>query len=117
MSVRWRGGNNKIFTNHSFILLTLSITAYFVEFADAIRPHLTTAKLAVTGGFRSTKGMASALRGHSCDIIGLGRPLTAEPELTKALIEGKSSVAKGNKVPEPMQTGSAIMQLHGKFRP
>jgi 2,4-dienoyl-CoA reductase-like NADH-dependent reductase (Old Yellow Enzyme family) len=30
--------------------------AFFIEFADRIRPNLKTAKLCVTGGFRSLEG-------------------------------------------------------------
>lgn len=89
--------------------------SYFIEFADNIRPHLTTAKLAVTGGFRSVKGAAGAIKDKSCDFIGLARPLTAEPSLTKSFLEGSKSKAKENLVPTPLQTGSSVMQLSGKF--
>lgn len=87
------------------------LTAFFIEFAARIRPHLTHAKLAVTGGFRSTPAMANALREKSCDLIGLGRPLTAEPDLSALLIAGNKVAAKGNKVPAALQTGSAIFQI------
>lgn len=85
--------------------------AFFIEFAARIRPHLNNAKLAVTGGFRSTPAMASALREKSCDIIGLGRPLTAEPDLSALLIAGKKVAAKENRVPAGLQTGSSIFQI------
>lgn len=93
--------------------------AYFIEFADAITPHLTTAKLAVTGGFRSTVNCAKAIREKSCDLIGLARPLTAEPDLTSNLLQGTKEKAKENLIPTPMQTGSSVMQLAdiGKKQP
>ncbi|KAM0750961.1 FMN-linked oxidoreductase [Meredithblackwellia eburnea MCA 4105] len=90
---------------------TVKREAYFVEFAERIRPHLTTAKLAVTGGFRSSTGMAQAIREKSCDITGLGRPLTAEPDLAKLLVEGKKPKAKENNVPVPLQTLTSVLQL------
>ncbi|GAA5921372.1 hypothetical protein JCM1841_002462 [Sporobolomyces salmonicolor] len=80
-------------------------------FADAIRPTLKHAKLAVTGGFRSKAAMEKALEEHSCDIVGLARPLTAEPYLVKELIEGKKSAAKDNKVDGSMQTATSIAQI------
>lgn len=89
----------------------LSISAFFIEFAANIRPHLKTAKLSVTGGFRSTPAMASALREGSCDSIGLGRPLTAEADLARALLEGKSLKARENLVPAHLQTPSSIIQI------
>ncbi|KAL8292898.1 hypothetical protein RQP46_000592 [Phenoliferia psychrophenolica] len=76
---------------------TIKREAYFVEFAENIRPHLKTAKLMVTGGFRSAPAMANALR--------------AEPDLSALLIAGKTAKAKANLVPEPLQTGSSVLQL------
>ncbi|GAA5862782.1 hypothetical protein JCM8547_006544 [Rhodosporidiobolus lusitaniae] len=84
--------------------------AYFVEFADTIKPVVKHARLAVTGGFRSKKAMEEALHG-SIDIVGLGRPLTAEPHLIKDMLEGKTEAAKENKVPNNMQTATAIAQI------
>jgi hypothetical protein len=52
----------------------------------------------VTGGFRSKKAMEEALSSGATDIVGLGRPLTAEPYLIRDLIEGKQEAAKENLV-------------------
>lgn len=90
---------------------TIKREAFFLEFADRIRPGLKNAKLAVTGGFRSKTAMNQALAEKSCDIVGLGRPLTAEPDLPAAMIAGTSTGARENHVPTAMQTGSSIMQL------
>ncbi|GAA6059106.1 hypothetical protein JCM10212_002077 [Sporobolomyces blumeae] len=84
--------------------------AYFIEFADNIRPALKTAKLCVTGGFRSKKGMDEALE-TSVDFVGLARPLTAEPYLIKEMIEGKKDAARENKVNPALQTGAAVAQI------
>lgn len=94
---------------------------FFVEFADRMRPHIKTAKLAVTGGFRSTDAMAKAIDEGTCDIIGLARPLTLETDLPELLISGKSKAAKENKTNEATQTASsyyAIGQIaYGKPAP
>lgn len=73
---------------------TIKREAFFIEFAARIRPNLHSAKLAVTGGFRTTRGCAQALREGSCDIVGMARPLTAEPDLAKLLVTGVSTGAK-----------------------
>jgi hypothetical protein len=49
--------------------------------------------LAVTGGFRSTKGMNEALESRACDIIGLGRPLCPEPDIVNELLSGEKESA------------------------
>lgn len=76
---------------------TLKREGFFVEFAERIRSHLTGASvLAVTGGFRSLDGMASAIssKERTCDIVGLGRPLAFEPHLVADILSGKTKRAK-----------------------
>jgi 2,4-dienoyl-CoA reductase-like NADH-dependent reductase (Old Yellow Enzyme family) len=41
--------------------------AYFIDFADQLRPHLRQSKIAVTGGFRTTRAMAEAINLGSTD--------------------------------------------------
>jgi 2,4-dienoyl-CoA reductase-like NADH-dependent reductase (Old Yellow Enzyme family) len=57
--------------------------AYFIEFAEAIRPMLKKTVLYVTEGFRTASSMASAIRTGACDGVGIGRLLGAEPYLCK----------------------------------
>lgn len=45
-------------------------------------------------------------------MIGLARPLCAEPNLPFLLLTGKSTGAKENKVPALMQTPAAVLQIH-----
>jgi 2,4-dienoyl-CoA reductase-like NADH-dependent reductase (Old Yellow Enzyme family) len=85
--------------------------AFFIEFADRMRPHIKTAKLAVTGGFRSVDAMASAIREGSCDIIGLARPLTLETDLPNKMISGQSKHAKENLTQTQTQTASSYYAL------
>ncbi|KAA1114384.1 hypothetical protein PGT21_006795 [Puccinia graminis f. sp. tritici] len=76
---------------------TLRREGFFLEFADGIRPHLTGASvLAVTGGFRTLEGMASAVssKQRTCDLVGLGRPLVFEPHFVADLLAGKTKQAK-----------------------
>lgn len=70
-----------------------------LEFAEALKPKIKTALVAVTGGFRSKKAIEQALESGACDIVGFGRPLTAEPTLIITdMIAGKTEAAKENKV-------------------
>ena len=52
--------------------------AYFVEFAEQIKPAVKNAVIYVTGGFRTVPGMVQAIRDGITDGIGLGRPATGE---------------------------------------
>lgn len=61
--------------------------AFFIEFADLIRPGLTKTKLFVTGGFRTVGAMVRAL--DTIDGIGLARPLTLEPTLCANILAGR----------------------------
>lgn len=98
---------------------TIKREGYFIEFAENIRPHLSNAALAVTGGFRSKEAMEKAVAEKSTDsvyffeyssirlgtdlilfseVIGLGRPLCAEPFFCKDILSGKITEARANKV-------------------
>lgn len=85
--------------------------AFFIEFADRMRPHIKSAKLAVTGGFRSVDAMAKAITEGSCDIIGLARPLTLETDLSARLVSGEAKAAKPNLTNEATQTASSYYAL------
>ncbi|CAJ0926406.1 unnamed protein product, partial [Mesorhabditis belari] len=60
--------------------------AFFLEFTDQIRSSLKSTKMYVTGGFRTAKWMAKAIEDGSCDGVGLGRSVTAEPDLPKKIL-------------------------------
>lgn len=59
--------------------------AYFVAFAGAVR-KVSTMPVMVTGNFRSASGMAEALVAGELDLIGLGRPLIADPDAPRRLL-------------------------------
>lgn len=86
--------------------------AYFIEFAETIRPLLHKTKVYVTGGFRSASGMALAIDQGACDGVGIGRPLAAEPYLCRDILAGRVTGALENLVPLPMNTQASGTQLH-----
>ncbi|KAG0655068.1 hypothetical protein C6P46_001258 [Rhodotorula mucilaginosa] len=85
--------------------------AFFIEFAEALKPVIKSATICVTGGFRSKKAMEQALQEGSTDLVGLARPLCSEPFLIRDMIEGKSEGAKPNKSPAALSTGTAIYEI------
>jgi 2,4-dienoyl-CoA reductase-like NADH-dependent reductase (Old Yellow Enzyme family) len=66
--------------------------AYFLEYAAQIR-KVATMPLMVTGGFRTGEGMEDALRQGSVDVIGLGRPLITDPDVSRLLAGDKLTLA------------------------
>lgn len=67
--------------------------AYFLEFAPRMRAALTNTKLMVTGGFRSVSVMNDALSKDGVDLIGIGRPLCVEPDISVRLVAGTATEA------------------------
>jgi 2,4-dienoyl-CoA reductase-like NADH-dependent reductase (Old Yellow Enzyme family) len=61
--------------------------AFFLDFADIIVPELKKTKVYVTGGFRTTDGMAKAL--DSVHGVGLGRPVCHEFDLPQKILDGR----------------------------
>ncbi|GAA5902154.1 hypothetical protein JCM6882_006715 [Rhodosporidiobolus microsporus] len=100
-----------LFERQNFKESTVKREAYFVEFSEAIKPHIKNALICVTGGFRSKAAMEQALQDKATDLVGLGRPLCAEPHLVRDMLAGQSEGAKANLVPEPLSTVAALIQL------
>jgi 2,4-dienoyl-CoA reductase-like NADH-dependent reductase (Old Yellow Enzyme family) len=67
---------------------TVRREAYFVEFAAAVRA-VAKMPVMVTGGFRTAAGMIAALEGGELDVVGLGRPLIADPRSAAKLLSGE----------------------------
>ncbi|MFG1464861.1 NADH:flavin oxidoreductase/NADH oxidase family protein [Xanthobacter sp. DSM 24535] len=67
---------------------TAAREAYFVELAGAVR-EVARMPVMVTGGFRSVAGMVEALDGGDLDVVGLGRPLIADPEAPRRVLAGE----------------------------
>jgi 2,4-dienoyl-CoA reductase-like NADH-dependent reductase (Old Yellow Enzyme family) len=67
---------------------TVQREAYFVEFAGRVRA-VADMPIMVTGGFRTGAAMIEALEGGDLDVVGLGRPMVADPEFPKRLLSGE----------------------------
>tara|TARA_B100000795_G_scaffold68596_1_gene47602 strand:+ start:11369 stop:12658 length:1290 start_codon:yes stop_codon:yes gene_type:complete len=66
---------------------TIAREAYFLNYAEKIQKTINT-PLMVTGGFRTSAGMNAALNSKVCDLIGVGRPLCAQPLVLNDLLAG-----------------------------
>jgi 2,4-dienoyl-CoA reductase-like NADH-dependent reductase (Old Yellow Enzyme family) len=71
---------------------------FYCSFAERLRDQLEEQKrkdstspplIVLTGGFRTAKGMESAIQRRIADIIGLGRPVCMDPDIAKDLLEGR----------------------------
>lgn len=67
---------------------TIAREAYFLEYAEKIKKNIQI-PLMVTGGFRTKQGMEDAIKSGACEIVGVGRPLCANPYAIKEMFEGK----------------------------
>ncbi|KAK7591641.1 hypothetical protein V3481_006284 [Fusarium oxysporum f. sp. vasinfectum] len=61
--------------------------AFFIDFANAIRSELPDVPIMLTGGFRTRQGMEAAVKGGSCDLVGLARPSVIDPALPKKVLD------------------------------
>ncbi|PWI65025.1 hypothetical protein PCL_07437 [Purpureocillium lilacinum] len=71
-------------TNES--VRTAAREAFFLDFAHAVRKLIPHVHLVVTRGFRTRRGMESAMREGGCDMVGIGRPAILNPALPSQLI-------------------------------
>jgi 2,4-dienoyl-CoA reductase-like NADH-dependent reductase (Old Yellow Enzyme family) len=69
---------------------TAAREAYFIDYARDVRARTPT-PIMLTGGFRSAGAMADAVQSGATDVVGMGRPLTVEPDLPRALLAGASA--------------------------
>lgn len=66
--------------------------AYFTNYARSVQARATM-PIMVTGGFRSAEAMNAALNDAEADLIGLARPLCADPDLPGQLLNGAQTQA------------------------
>jgi 2,4-dienoyl-CoA reductase-like NADH-dependent reductase (Old Yellow Enzyme family) len=71
---------------------TRSREGYFLAYAEKVR-SLVRLPLMVTGGFRTAAGMRGALSSGAVDVVGLARPLAAEPDLPRRILSGEADGA------------------------
>ncbi|CAM3060123.1 NADH:flavin oxidoreductase/NADH oxidase family protein [Moritella viscosa] len=72
-------------TGHKVKKSTLTREAYFLAYAEKVRA-ISDTPLVVTGGFRSSKAMLSALQSNATDFIGLARPMSLDTQLPNKLM-------------------------------
>ncbi len=77
--------------------------AYFMDFAERAR-DVTKTPLMVTGGMRSAAAMREALAA-GIDVVGVGRPLTVEPEFPRRLLTERNAVS----VLKPVKSGIKML--------
>ena len=71
---------------------TVAREAYFLDFAEILARELTI-PLALSGGFRTRRGMVEALSGGAVDIIGLARPIAHDPDFPRHILDGSADAS------------------------
>ncbi|KAL6728253.1 hypothetical protein Aduo_010043 [Ancylostoma duodenale] len=96
--VELSGGNIEIPAFRHMRDSTRKREAFFLDFAEQIRPVFEKAIVYVTGGFRTAPAMVNAICDGITDGIGLGRPITAEPDLPAKILRGECLSAADTKL-------------------
>ena len=65
--------------------------AFFADYARKVRQAAPTLPIMLTAGMRSVSSMATNLRTAAADVIGLGRPLAALPNIPLRILSGQLS--------------------------
>lgn len=84
--------------------------AYFTEFAVKARKAAPETIVMVTGGFRTRTGMAAAVQGGGCDLVGMSRPTALEPALPKEKILNREVLDKEAVVVETVITSGGLIK-------
>ncbi|SIR90528.1 NADH:flavin oxidoreductase/NADH oxidase family protein [Williamsia sterculiae] len=79
--------------------------AYFLEYAEKVRAQVPRLPLMLTGGFRTADGMSDALASGAIDLVGLGRPLTVQPDFPADLLAGRNEESVVN----PRRSGIKLL--------
>ncbi len=83
--------------------------AFFLEYAERARARMKRTPIMLTGGFRTIEGMQDALS-SGIDVIGLARPLAAEPDLCARLLGGEATHAAPVRLATGQATIDAVLQ-------
>ena len=82
------GGSSHAGNDQPVRASTKAREAYFIEYAHAVREVVGELPLMLTGGFRTAAAMADAVTTGATDVVGLGRPMTIEPDLPARILAG-----------------------------
>lgn len=90
--------------------------AYFLDFARAVQSEVEV-PIMLTGGFHEVTGMAEARR-DGIELLGLARPLAADPDLATRLLDGTTDRAArpAPSLPESLPGGLAETSRVGWYR-
>jgi len=91
---------------------TIAREAYFLNYAEKIQKAIKI-PLMVTGGFRTSVAMNAALNAKACDLIGVGRPLCAQPLILNDLLAG--SIQELPSYEKTLQIGRWWLSPHSPF--
>lgn len=83
--------------------------AFFLDYVEKVRARVST-PLLLTGGFRTKAGMVEALEGGAVDVVGMARPIAAEPELPARLLAGQSDAAAPVKLATGIKSIDPVIQ-------
>jgi 2,4-dienoyl-CoA reductase-like NADH-dependent reductase (Old Yellow Enzyme family) len=90
---------------------TAAREAYFVDFAKAMKASVSIPMM-VTGGFRTRAAMEHALENGGADLIGIGRPMCADPDGPKQLLNGAAGLRRWERelhlLPAPLRWLNSI---------
>jgi 2,4-dienoyl-CoA reductase-like NADH-dependent reductase (Old Yellow Enzyme family) len=95
---------------HGLSESTRAREGYFIEMAQRAR-DVTSVPLIVTGGWRSAVGMTEAIRSGACDLVGLARPLAAEPALPLRLMADPQARAQVPVLKHPKGPIASLAEL------
>lgn len=73
--------------NNSRSASTESREAFFLDFATQARKRFPDQILMLTGGFRTRKGIESALQSGVCDLVGIGRPAVLNADFPRLMMD------------------------------
>ncbi|MBO0842375.1 MAG: NADH:flavin oxidoreductase/NADH oxidase family protein [Nocardioides sp.] len=79
--------------------------AYFLAYAEKVRAARPELPLMLTGGFRTAEGMVDAIGSGAVDLVGLGRPLTVQPDFPADLLAGRTDESVVN----PRRSGIKLL--------
>ncbi|GFG20225.1 FMN binding oxidoreductase [Aspergillus udagawae] len=77
---------------------TMAREAFFIDFAIKTRKSFPNLVLMLTGGFRSRSAAEHAIKQNACDLIGIGRPASINPEFAKVLLDRNVPVSQAKLV-------------------
>lgn len=82
--------------NRTVSASTVVREAYFLDYAQRVRPFAKAMPLMITGGMRSLSAMSEALASNACEVVGVGRPMCLQPD------HGGASLLRGEATELPV---------------